>query len=74
MEMLREYLIVLGYAVALATALGVGLVVLTWIVARETPTEEGNRPVSPEVRRQREEERLDALERISAARAARRGY
>ena len=72
MEMLREYLIVLAYAVAMATALGVGLVVLTWLTSRAMPSEEGNRPVSPDVLRAREEARLDALERL-AARAARKG-
>jgi sugar phosphate isomerase/epimerase len=73
MEMLRDYVIVLAYAVALAAALGVGLVVLTWFAVRAMPGDEGNRPVSPEVLRAREEARLDALERI-AARAARKGY
>jgi hypothetical protein len=73
MEMLREYLVVLGYILLVALVLGAIELLVVWLIARAMPNDEGNRRVQAEVLRAREEAREEALAKI-AARAARKGY
>jgi hypothetical protein len=74
MEMLREYLVVLGYILLLALVLGAVLALVAWFISLCLPTgEDGNRPLPPGVLAARAAARQDALNKI-AARAARKGF
>jgi len=61
---LPDWLLVVGVIALFSLAGGASLV----FIAMFLPSDEGNRPAPPEVRHAREEERLDALERIAARR------
>jgi hypothetical protein len=66
MEMLREYLIVLGYILLVALVLGAVFMAIVWVIALVMPGEEGNRPLPPNLRAANEAARAEAWRQLDA--------